>query len=62
MGLQLFNNDPVVSLGNNTSYVLNIDATTQSTALVMAARMYTPHGAPTAGDFGATVTINFTYD
>nr|WP_267081182.1 hypothetical protein [Limnobaculum allomyrinae] len=42
--------------------MLNIDATTQSTALVMAARMYTPHGAPTAGDFGATVTINFTYD
>ncbi|WP_246020030.1 fimbrial protein [Limnobaculum zhutongyuii] len=42
LGLQLFNNDPVVSLGNNTSYVLNIDATTQSAALVMAARMYTP--------------------
>ncbi|WP_157953009.1 fimbrial protein [Limnobaculum parvum] len=62
LGLQLFNNDLTVSLGNNTSYMVNIDGTTQSASLVMAARLYTPHGTPTAGDFSATVTINFTYN
>ncbi|MFV0549310.1 MAG: fimbrial protein [Limnobaculum xujianqingii] len=61
LGLQLFNSDPVVPLGNNTTYVVNIDPVTKSVSLNMTARMYTPHGSPTAGDFSAAVTINFTY-
>ncbi|WP_168189641.1 fimbrial protein [Limnobaculum zhutongyuii] len=61
LGLQLFNSDPMVSLGNNANYVINIDPSTKSASLNMTARMYTPHGSPTAGDFSAAVTINFTY-
>ncbi|MBK5142705.1 fimbrial protein SthD [Budviciaceae bacterium BWR-B9] len=61
LGLQLLSSDPVVTLGNNANYVINIDSSTKSASLNITARMYTPHGSPTAGDFSAAVTINFTY-
>jgi P pilus assembly protein, pilin FimA len=63
IGLQLINLDgnPLVNLGNGMNYSLGIDPQTASTKLNFAARMYTPHGNPTAGEFRTAVTINFTW-
>jgi len=63
IGLQLFNWDgqPLVNLANGVSYQFSIDGATGSGELPIGARMYTPHGNPTAGSFSASVTVNFTY-
>lgn len=63
IGLQLFNIDgkALVNLANGVSYNFPIQADTHTGLLSIGARMYTPHGAPTAGDFKSAVTVNFTY-
>lgn len=63
IGLQLFNADgqPLVNLGNTVTYVVPVDTQTTSAQLPIVARMYTPHGNPTAGGFQTAVTLNFIY-
>ncbi|BCG09194.1 MULTISPECIES: fimbrial protein [Buttiauxella] len=63
IGLQLFNLDgkPLTNLANGISYSFPINAETGTGTLKLASRLYSPHGAPTAGDFKATVTLNFSY-
>lgn len=63
LGLQIFNYDgrPLVNLANGVSYVFPVDSQTNSSQLRLIARMYSPYGTTTSGDFSSTVTINFTY-
>ncbi|ROW50198.1 fimbrial protein, partial [Cronobacter malonaticus] len=50
-----------VNLANGVSYSVPIKADTHSGMLSLIARMYSPLGKPTAGDFSSSVTINFIY-
>lgn len=63
IGLQLFNLDgnALVNLANGVNYSFPVQTTTHAGVLSIGARMYSPHGTPTAGDFKAAVTVNFTY-
>ena len=63
IGLQLFNLDgkPLVNLANGVSYTFPVEAGTGSGKFKFASRLYSPHGTPTAGEFKATVTLNFSY-
>lgn len=63
IGLQLFNLDgkPLTNLANGVSYNVPINTETGTSTFKLASRLYSPHGAPTAGDFKATVTLNFSY-
>lgn len=63
IGLQLFNLDgkPLSNLANGVSYTFPINTETGTGNFKFASRLYSPHGAPTAGDFKATVTLNITY-
>lgn len=63
IGLQLFNLDgnELVNLANGVSYTFPVQTETHSAILSLGARMYSPHGTPTAGDFKSAVTVNFTY-
>ncbi|EOI3488693.1 fimbrial protein SthD [Cronobacter sakazakii] len=63
LGLQLINFDgkPLVNLANGVSYSVPIKADTHSGMLSLIARMYSPLGKPTDGDFSSSVTINFIY-
>ena len=49
-----------VALANGVSYPVPIE--NGAGALKFIARMYTPHGAPTAGKFSSAVTLNVTYN
>lgn len=63
IGLQIFNVDgnPLVNLGNGVTYEVAINPETAATHLLLAARMYSPHGQATVGSFRSSVTINFVY-
>lgn len=63
IGLQLFNLDgkALVNLANGVEYSFPVQTDTHAGIFSMGARMYTPHGTPTAGDFKSAVTVNFTY-
>ncbi|MCE9994465.1 fimbrial protein SthD [Enterobacter asburiae] len=63
LGLQLYNNDgnARVNLANGVSYPFQIDEQTAAGALHIIARMYSPEGKPTAGDFHTAITLNFSY-
>lgn len=63
VGLQLFNLDgkALVNLANGVTYSIPINSEKSTASLPIGARMYTPHGTPTAGEFQASVTISFTY-
>ncbi|MEP8889433.1 fimbrial protein [Enterobacter roggenkampii] len=63
LGLQLINLDgkTQVNLANGVNYTFPLDTTTHNGRFVIGARMYTPHGAPTAGLFKSAVTVSFTY-
>ncbi|WP_336219652.1 fimbrial protein [Citrobacter amalonaticus] len=63
IGLQLFNIDgkALVNLANGVSYSFPVQTETHAGLLSIGARMYSPHGTPTAGDFKSAVTVNFTY-
>jgi type 1 fimbria pilin len=63
VGLQLYNNDgkEVVNLANNVTYTFPVDSETGTATFKMGARLYTPHGSATAGDFESTVTVDITY-
>ncbi|MGL4725186.1 MAG: fimbrial protein [Scandinavium sp.] len=63
VGLQLINLDgrPLVNLGNGTRYTVAIDAATHGARLPIAARMYTPTGRVSAGEFTTVVTVNMTW-
>lgn len=63
IGLQLFNIDgkTLVNLANGVSYSFPVQTETHAGLLSIGARMYSPHGTPTAGDFKSAVTVNFTY-
>jgi len=63
IGLQLYNLDgkSLVNLANGISYSVDIDSTTASAVLPVAARMYSPYGKVTSGDFSTVVSLNFTY-
>lgn len=61
VGLQLFDYPAIhVALANGVSYPVPIE--NGAGALKFIARMYTPHGAPTAGKFSSAVTLNVTYN
>lgn len=61
VGLQLFDYPNIhVALANGVSYPVSIENGTG--AMKFIARMYTPHGSPTAGKFSSAVTLNVTYN
>ena len=64
VGLQLLNLDgnTMVNLANGVNYTVPLNTESGSKVLSFMARMYTPHGAPTAGYFKSAVTLNFTYE
>ncbi len=64
VGLQLLNLDgnTLINLANGVNYTMPLNPGTDSKVLSFMARMYTPHGAPTPGDFKSAVTLNFTYE
>ncbi|WP_064558764.1 fimbrial protein [Buttiauxella brennerae] len=63
VGLQLYNMDgkDVINLANETTYSFPVDSEAGTATFKMGARLYTPHGSPTAGDFEATITVDVTY-
>lgn len=63
VGLQLFNLDgkTQVNLANGVRYSIPVNSQTATASLPIGARMYTPHGTPTAGDFKSSVTVSFIY-
>ncbi|ECE5059265.1 fimbrial protein SthD [Salmonella enterica] len=63
LGLQLFNLDgkSLVNLANNVTYTVDVNINTHEANLPVAARMYTPHGKVTAGDFTSVVTITIAW-
>lgn len=64
LGLQLYNDDgnALVNLANGASYRFPVDAQTASGSLNLIARMYSPEGKTTAGDFQTAITLNFSYN
>ncbi|MCX2866140.1 fimbrial protein [Kluyvera cryocrescens] len=64
VGLQLLNLDgnTLINLANGVNYTMPLIPGSGSKVLSFIARMYTPHGTPTAGDFKSAVTLNFTYE
>lgn len=64
VGLQLLNLDgnALVNLANGVTYTMPLNTETGRKVLSFMARMYTPHGAPTPGNFKSAVTLNFTYE
>ncbi|OAT31775.1 hypothetical protein M975_1665 [Buttiauxella brennerae ATCC 51605] len=51
----------VINLANETTYSFPVDSEAGTATFKMGARLYTPHGSPTAGDFEATITVDVTY-
>lgn len=63
VGLQILNMDgnSFINLANGVDYTMPLDTETHSKMLYFIARMYTPHGTPTSGNFKSAVTLSFTY-
>ncbi|EDF9934220.1 fimbrial protein SthD, partial [Salmonella enterica subsp. enterica serovar Infantis] len=51
----------LVNLANNVTYTVDINSNTHEANLPVAARMYTPYGKVTAGDFTSVVTITIAW-
>lgn len=64
VGLQLYNADSgsPVNLANGASYTFPVDGQTGSGQVTLFARLYSPEGKSTAGEFHSAVTLNFTYN
>ncbi|MNB93186.1 S-fimbrial adhesin protein SfaS precursor [compost metagenome] len=64
IGLQIYNADGAspVNLANGVSYTFPVDAQTAGGNLTLIARLYSPEGKSTAGEFSSAVTLNFIYN
>ncbi|HGH4663329.1 TPA: fimbrial protein [Enterobacter kobei] len=61
MAMQIMTRDHLTEISPAGSITVDVDRTTHNAQFPLAARLYTPTGTVTAGEFNTTVQFTFTY-
>lgn len=61
IALQLMTRDHNTEIAPSDEQSVNVDNATRNAIFLLSARMYTPTGQVTAGEFNTVVQVNFTY-
>ena len=61
MAMQIMTRDHLTEISPAGSITVDVDRTTHNAQIPLAARLYTPTGTVTAGEFNTTVQFTFTY-
>ncbi|ANO88405.1 type 1 fimbrial protein [Escherichia coli] len=61
MALQIMTDDHITEISPNGKMTVNVDQASRKATFPLAARMYTPTGTVTAGEFHTVVQFTFTY-
>jgi len=61
IALRLASRDRATTYQNDSTMTQTIDTTTHKATFPLSARMFSPKGNPTSGQFAAAVNVSFTY-